>query len=197
MKCTAPVRGHRLPDAWSRCASCKRGTYWPPPAGVVDLPTRVLSADRWREVQAIVIEAGLDVAVSRDIVGSLVGTASDLVTAPEARANIDHWLCELLAEAADALESTTVSSVAADVLTDALEGAGLPFWAARMAASGISRALVASLLASDPASQVRLALRVLALLLCPDADKCPVGDDVARKVVSTVVEDPGTSSAGS
>ena len=197
MRCTAPVRGHRSPRAWARCPACRGGGGWAPPGSSFARPEESgslgepasprglprqsaspatsLSGRSSQEVRRALIEAGLDAAASQEFTAALIDVAVALQSEATSRKKASHWLCELLAEAADAVDPGSVASAVGHVFADFLVLNGAPDWAATIAGWGIAQASRAAISSLVPASQLCLGLRVLALLVCPSPPACPVG----------------------
>ena len=103
--CTAPKRGHRTAGGAARCPvhggrsisgfSQSRGL-----SGASTPPT--LRSD---EVVRGLVQAGLDAATSEAFTGVLVDVAVTLSEEASARGKPGHWLCVMLADAADGLDS--------------------------------------------------------------------------------------------
>lgn len=203
MQCSAPVRGHRSPRAWSRCPACRGGGGWSAPrtnnsrmagsvsTGVSSLPRRAGTVPpatgpspqrgprtdgRAAQVERALINAGLDAPASRDFTAALIDVAAALQAEASNRSKPSHWLCEILADAADATDPAAITSAMGDVFADALEEKGMPAWAASIAGWGIAKAAEGALSSAMPGAQLSLGLRVLGMLACPSPQDCPAGD---------------------
>lgn len=205
MSCTAPVRGHRSPRAWSRCPVCRGGGGWSSPSSSYarpvsqgGLPTPTGSSGRpaapptssgshpggrSEAVERALISAGLDAVASRNFTAALVDVAVALQSEASRRGKTSHWLCELLADAADAIDPGSVASAVGDVFADALVAYGVPNWAASIAGWGVAKASEAAIGSLMPSTQLCLGLRVLALLVCPSPETCPAGSRLSVPIL--------------
>lgn len=204
MKCTAPVRGHRSPRAWSRCPACRNGGGWSAPPASSDLnpapaehgvgagaerPRGRLAPGTRRvaEVQRALIQAGLDAATSGELVSALIDVAATLDEEASKRSKPDHWLCTLLADAADALDPGVIAAATGDVFADALVVSGAPEWVASIAGWGVAKAAEGALSTLLPGGQLVLGLRVLGLLVCPRPNSCPAQSRLSVPVLKSVI----------
>ncbi len=84
-----------------------------------------------------------------------------------------HWLCELLWNAADFLSGAQVGELVSVTIEEMCRKASMPPFAAKVIARCASKLIVDS----SPASPEQIAkfLRVLVVLICPDANNCEYG----------------------
>lgn len=154
----------------------------PPPAPNTD--------DRAADVERALILAGLDAVASRDFAGALIDVSVSLQAEASKRSKPSHWLCELLADAADAVDPATIARAFGDVFADALVAQGVPDWAAAIAGWGIAKAAEGAISSVAPGSQLCLGLRVLGVLVCPSLASCPVGPRLSVPLFKAALESP-------
>lgn len=206
MKCTAPVRGHWSPNARSKCPVCRggggrglpggSGGHYTEPTqttsngvrsrltpGVVKVELRVDSAE------SALVSAGLDFATSEKFATALTEVASSLQEGTPSRGKASHWLCTLLAEAADSIDPGSVASAVGAVFSDVLVVNGMPQWAADIAGRGVAKASEATISSFMPSTQLSLGLRVLALLVCPSPRSCPVEGRVSVPILKALLSE--------
>ncbi len=202
MKCTARVTGqHRRATAAARCP-VHRGenlrTIAAPAVAPNTQPTyrhstqlrRDLIQMRRADVERTLIQAGLDAAVSRDFTGALADVAVALAEEASRRSKPSHWLCNLLADTAEAIDPSAIAAAMGDVFADALVKAGTPEWVASIAGWGIAKAAESSITALLPGAQLSLGLRVLALMSCPSPSGCPAGLRLSTPVLKAILDSP-------
>lgn len=100
--------------------------------------------------------------------------AGDIVSAlPEPhKRNLDHVLCVLISGVKKGLSVETYIGTLTDLLSRALQQAGMPrVWAA--ASAGGAVALAKAAFGHLNSEQLQLTLSCLALIVCPDPDRCP------------------------
>ncbi|GAB3302641.1 hypothetical protein GCM10027427_29450 [Pseudoclavibacter terrae] len=199
-KCTAPVKGHYRATAFDRCPTCGgsgRGG-WPRPDSHLSAAgnrARNLTAATLRksagpvgaEISAKTVSAALELILSTTDVAILAAAADDLARSAAKKGKGSHWLCELFAEAADALDPSWASEAVGGAFASALVQCGLPDWAARGAGTAIAKATAGALSAASPAEQLYLGLRILGMLICPNTDTCPVQDRLAGGVLQDLL----------
>lgn len=203
MKCTAPVKGHRSPNARSRCPVC-RGGGWRGPSGshstaptqpasngVRSRPTRGVAEVELRadSAESALVSAGLDPATSEKFTVALMEVASSLQAGASSRGKASHWLCELLAEAADFIDPGLVANAVGAVFSDLLVANGMPQWAAGIAGKGVAKASEATISSFMPSTQLSLGLRVLAVLVCPLPRSCPVEERVSVPILKDILSE--------
>lgn len=104
---------------------------------------------------------------------ALIDVSATLSTEASRRSKPAHWLCELLADAADSVDPAVVAGVAGDVFADALVENGVPEWAASVAGWGVANAAQTVFTSTMPGAQLCLGLRVLGMFVCPAPEECP------------------------
>lgn len=210
MACTAPTRGHYKLSAMMRCPEHRFGAGSPGSSGAsrarrgqrtmpgtgphTSSPSSRPGNDQSNDVERMLIRAGLDATAAGDFTGALIGLASALEDAATKRSKAGHWLCELLADAADALDSGVLAEATGEAFERALIEAGVPRWTATLAGWGIAKAAEASLDAFLPTAQLCLGLRVLGLLVCPEPESCPVEPRLSSALLKTALK-PSTAEA--
>src|SRR5699024_6130022 len=125
------------------------------------------AAERAQQVERALIQAGLNAATSKAFTGPLIDVSTALTKKASRRWRFGHWLCLLLADAADTIDVDTVAGVAGDIFADALIRVGVPGWAASVIGWGVSNAAQKALVHVMPGAQLCLGLRVLSVLVCP------------------------------
>lgn len=208
MDCTAPTRGHRTAGGVARCpvhgghglAVAPNPAPVPPPAG--HQPVAPLAYSPITLMTVSVLVDGLEAVLSgkpATAVKAYQGLVelADQVGPKVAEKHSDkpaHWLCELLADVADAIDPSVATAQMQRALEQLLISDGLH----RVIAALISKALEKTLKAAATQlmpHQYALALRVLGILLCPDVDNCPAGDRLANPVLEAIA-DSGAATAG-
>lgn len=155
----------------------------------VPSPTRRPRADyRAQEVERALIDAGLDAVTSKDFTAALIDVADALQPEAMKRSKPLHWLCELLADAADAVDPAVITRVAGDEFADALAADGMPQWAASMVGRGVANAAEGVLSSIMPGAQLCLGLRVLGMLVCPAPSACPVQTRLSVPLLKAALE---------
>ena len=119
----------------------------------------------------------------------LLDVALELETKAARRSKPSHWLCELLADAADAVDPTAVAAAAADAFSEALVRIGVPGWIAAVAGRGVAKAAENALASALPGAQLCLGLRVLGIMACPAPEACPAGTRLSGPLLRAAVED--------
>lgn len=122
---------------------------------------------RAAKIERALISAGIDAAASHDFTAALIDVATDLDDEASKRSKGSHWLCALLADAADAVDPAAIAAATGDVFADALIEIGVPNWAASVIGWGVAKAVESTLSSLLPGTQLRLGLRALGLLVCP------------------------------
>ena len=219
MKCTAPIRGHSSSRAWSRCPPCRGGSGWTAPRvsgghtsgattagakgtilGRIATPTTSAPnqmpspqvSSRAGKVERDLIAAGLDFLESRNFTAALIDVSVALEAEASKRATPSHWLCQLLADSADAVDPATIASIAGDVFADALVANGAPEWAASIAGWGVAKAAEGALSSMMPGVALSLGLRVLGMLVCPSPSSCPAATQLSAPVLKTALAAPAS-----
>jgi hypothetical protein len=189
-KCTAPVKGHRTVAAAANCPECgplMRSALPPvqhPPHRRPPLHKKKRRVEKHRETTAEqLVNIGLTASTADSLTVSLLDTAESLQRRARWRLKPRHWLCQLLADTADAVDPAVLGSLVGANFKEALVARGMPPWAAAVAGKGISEAASAVLASLMPHQQLILGLRVLALLCCPDADRCPASERLVPPVL--------------
>lgn len=152
-------------------------------------PRRDWAADDGRSDEVVrgLVQAGLDAATSEAFTGVLVDVAVTLSEEASAREKPGHWLCVMLADAADGLDPASVAGVIGNVFADALVDVGVPEWAASIAGWGIANGARQMLTHILPGAQLCLGLRVLGMLVCPAPEPCPAGDRLSAPLLKAAL----------
>ena len=129
----------------------------------------------------------MDAATSEAFTGVLVDVAVTLSEEASARGKPGHWLCVMLADAADGLDPASVAGVIGNVFADALVDVGVPERAASIAGWGIANGARQMLTHILPGAQLCLGLRVLGMLVCPAPEPCPAGDRLSAPLLKAAL----------
>lgn len=98
---------------------------------------------------------------------------------------LSHWLCQLLGDAADAITPGSWSKAAGKLSTDTLVRARVKPWAASIIGEAVDNLTSPAFQALLPHAQLSLTVRAIALLACPEPDRCEV---VKQKLSPPVIE---------
>lgn len=212
-QCTARVTGvHRTASGAARCPvhGTGRSGYRPRSSGRTSLPpltragtgpvapppqrTTVPSrSGRAVQVQRVLTQAGLDAAQGGQFVSILLDVSADLSNEATRRSRPTHWLCQILADAADAIDPASVAGTIGEVFADEMVRTGIPQWVADIAGWGFARAAENALSTVSPGAQLCLGLRVLGALVCPDPSSCPAEDQISVPIVQELLaQSPGS-----
>lgn len=203
MTCTAPVWGHRRARAWSRCPECRGGRGWAAPSSVTTttptITTKSATSSRSQvttpkpagrqfagitnEVQHRLVDSGLNAADSRSFISALVGLAGEMQSGDSSDSASSHWLCQVLATAAEAIDPGSVASTTGRVSAEVHIPNGMPNSAGMIAGRGVAVAVEGAISSLMQNSQLCLELRVLALLVCPAPRKCPADNSVSIPIL--------------
>lgn len=157
------------------------------PSGAAPHPVRPhrsgQQAARAREVEHALFAAGLTAIESRDFTSALLDLSVELSGEAAKRGKSAHWLCEMLADLADAIDPAAVAGAVGGEFEAALVGSGAPPWVAQIAGWGVSKAAEAALVHILPGSKLCLGLRALSLMVCPDPDACPTQPKLAVTIL--------------
>lgn len=121
----------------------------------------------------------------------LFTVASELSEEAKKHGKPTHWLCELLADTADAIDPATISGITGELFTAALKDANVPDWVAETAGHGISRAVAGALPTLEPNTQLALGLRIVGAALCPKPESCPADSRLSTPVIQAGLADGG------
>lgn len=98
-----------------------------------------------------------------------------------------HDLCVALNDLAEAIDPATYANALGQGVADAFIAWGMPTWAAHALAASSVKTLMLAAGAVDPTAQLRLVLRGLILLVCPNLDRCPTCSPVCNTLAGPTV----------
>lgn len=194
MSCTAPKKGHHRASAEARCPVHRSGVPSPvlSPAGSPSL-FRAHAEQALRKIFPLLADAGFDTATDK-LAGALLKVAVEIQSSEDWRGNSSHCLCKVFADAAEAIDPGEVASAVGDFFEATLIKHGVPGWAAIIAGRGIAEATKRTLSTLEPAAQLSLGVRIVAIWLCPQPERCPEGTRLSAPLFEAALDSQSSAS---
>ncbi len=207
----ARVIGHRKHSGARRCRYCRHLATAPGPAGsgpspssaatvasnapIVTVNSAAAGTTNGDEVIEVLVKAGLSMSEADSLVVALLDVAEHFVRDSKSRPGT-HDICVLLVTAAEALDLSSLIGAFSDLLRKELVKLEVPRPLAIAAATMSGHVLAEAMGSVLPVERVRFALLVLAALVCPDSEKCPVASSWAPLLLRSIVESGAVQQQG-
>jgi hypothetical protein len=214
-RCTAPIEGHRTQGGRDACPACRgQGTVVPPVTlsgndfarklrendlrqatdygayfqspkpGADGVPTNSPKPERLDAAENLFASYVFDPA-------SIYSTAAEELLRAAKRGvrywlKGQHWLCEILWEAAELLSGAKAAGIISDSVAKICTEAGLPRFVGKVMGKVASKAIDASIPGAP--AQVANLLRGIVAVICSNPDRCEYGKDANNFLLKPGVE---------